>query len=368
MSYFVQKADFINNTIMWADIINELIVNGGFKLISINGSTLAPSIDTTVGITSAVIEATPLVDTISAAQPWRICVKVTRDSTRIYAATPTQIQDDGTIAIAAKPIYQVAQNPFFIPYKAYAGCIGNYQFAVDKQDNPKYTSTEDDLNYCFYRKGINKVTAVTQSQSSLDDPGTLGMFADADYRYMPFSYSISCTDHGVAFASWVEGKDGTGNNQNWFVIQRAINSDGSVVTTGKAPLFCIYSVNNASIRRFTVREADVNVPTLDVDAVADGTDYNRVINNKQQVCFSENGRYDFKFPQGFNTARYSYAYQIDMLAYTSADVCSQRLDVQVQVYNEKDAQGNPKLRTYRALGANGVNNTNMRVFMLVPTA
>ena len=77
MSYFVQKSDFIDNTIMWADIINELTVNGGFKLISVNGSTLAPSIDLVAGITSAVIEATPLVDTICEEQPWRICVKVT---------------------------------------------------------------------------------------------------------------------------------------------------------------------------------------------------------------------------------------------------------------------------------------------------
>jgi hypothetical protein len=366
MSYFVQKADFIDNTIMWADIINELTVNGGFKLISVNGSSLAPSIDTTVGIQSAVIEATTLVDSICTAQPWRICVKVTADYTRIYAATPTQIQDDGTVAVSA--ISSMSRSAGSQPpadYNEYAGTIGNYHYSFYSIAPPAYSATTAQLEYAFYSKGkvCVKPTGVF---GDVTDVGSLSTFYESDYRYMPFSYAISCTDHGLVFASWIEGKDGTGNNQNWFVIQRAINSDGSVVTTGKAPLFCMYSVNNASIRRFTVREADVNVPTLDVDAVADSTDANRVINNKQQVCFSENGRFDFKFPQGFNTARYSYAYQIDMLAYTSADVCSQRLDVQVQVYNEKDAQGNPKLRTYRALGANGVNNTNMRVFMIVP--
>lgn len=399
MSYFVQKSDFIDNTIMWADIINELITNGGFKLISVNGSTLAPSIDLVAGITSAVIEATPLVDTICEEQPWRICVKVTKDETKLYCATPTQISDTGVVSIVYKITYEAIPDSNSVPASLYSGCIGNvWNMSADVNR----TTYRAGATYAFFAKGwkadndhqikaspggfgyaipVANATGTPPTFPSVYKAPTasfdfiLGTLDSAAY---PFSYCISCTDHGVAFSSWIEGTDGYGCTQNWFVIQRAINSDGTVVTTGKAPLFCLYSVNGGGstdantldtqgIMRFTVRESDVNAPTLPISAVAHTPDGNAVINPVQQVCFSENGRFDFKFPQGFNTARHSYAYQIDMLAYTSADVCSQRIDVQVQVYNEKDAQGNPKLRTYRALSANSPKNTGMRPFILVPT-
>lgn len=353
MSYFVQKPGFIDNRVMWADIIKELTSNGGFTLISVDGSTLVPAInDVSLGIDSAVIQATPLVDMLAEDQPWRICVKVTAQTTRLYAAPPKQIEDDGTLHKASK--YNVGATVF----PNYAGCIGDYHMNMP-------SAPESSKDKMFWGKGDQSTSP--SRQSNLMNGSFTTDVDEADFQAIPFSYAISTTDHGIMFASWIEGLDGTGNNQNWFCIQRAINSDGSVVSTGKAPLFCLHSINSSSIKRFTVREADVNAPTDAVDATTDTDDYNRVINDKQQVCFNENGRYDFKFPQGFNTARHSYAYQLDMIAYTSADVCSQRIDVQVQVYNEKNVDGTPKLRTYRALSANSPNNTGMRPFMLVPT-
>ena len=397
MSYFVQKADFYNNRVMWADIINELTVNGGFKLISVNGVSVAPTIDIVAGIDSAVIEATNLVDLLSDTQPWRICVKCTSEDTQLYCATPTQIQDDGTVSIAVtlKETKGRGATAKTETINIYSGTIGN---VWGGQGQGIYT---------FWSRGSKSFTTTVNSgdnTTTITTPATPGSFGYAnaegvlstynaprvgsgtyefvlknfDYAAHPFSYSISCTNHGVAFASWVEGTDGYGCTQNWFVVQRAINSDGSIVTTGKAPLFCVYSVNGGGstdantldtygIMRFTVREVDINAPTIATSAVAHTKDSTAVMNSVQQVCFSENGRFDFKFPQGFNTARYSYPYQIDMIAYTSADVCSQRLDVQVQVYNEVDVNGAPVLRTYRALSANCPNNTGMRPFMLVPS-
>ena len=423
MSYFVQKPGFIDNRVMWADIIKELTSNGGFTLISVDGSTLVPTInDVSLGIDSAVIQATPLVDMLAEDQPWRICVKVTKDETQLYCATPKQIGDDGTVAVAYKLNYA--------PYDSnskdaniYSGCIGN---VWNKTVDPNLQSYRPGATHVFFSRGAladinNNLAAdpgtfgydiygntrrnaqgkvVSQGRPNVYSVPTGGALDSAqvfdfvqkalDYKAYPFSYAISCTDHGLAFASWIEGTDSYGCTQNWFCVQRAINSDGSVVTTGKAPLLCIYSVNGGGgtptlvglaglktlapaevdaygIMRFVVREADVNAPTLAIPASIHTPDGNAVINPLTQVCFNENGRYDFKFPQGFNTARHSYAYQLDMIAYTSADVCSQRIDVQVQVYNEKNVDGTPKLRTYRALSANSPNNTGMRPFMLVPT-
>lgn len=413
MSYFVQKPGFIDNRVMWADIIKELTSNGGFQLISVNGSTLAPTVDdVTLGIDSAVIQATPLVDLLAEEQPWRICVKVTKDETQLYCATPTQIEDDGTIAVA----YNISKTTYTsnssggttsntTNTKIYSGTIGNV-WNLPPSSNGAYPAG---ATLSFFARGTAESTTTTGSGSSIITtktparPGTFGytngdgelevytpalpgnvsdtfdfVLHNFDYEAYPFSYSISCTDHGVAFSSWIEGTDGYGCTQNMFVVQRAINPDGTVVVTGKAPLFCLFSVNGGGgleaneidtygIMRFTVRESDINAPTLPISAVTHTPDGNAVLNPIQQVCFNENGRYDFKFPQGFNTARHSYAYQLDMIAYTSADVCSQRIDVQVQVYNEKNADNTPKLRTYRALSANSPKNTGMRPFVLVPT-
>lgn len=402
MSYFVQKAGFIDNRVMWADVIKELTANGGFTLISVNGSTLAPTIDdVSLGIDSAVIQATPLVDLLAEDQPWRLCVKATKDETQLYCATPTQISDTGDISVA----YTLVGGTTNVD--VYSGTIGNIwnkppassgayaagatlsYFARGTAEVPSTTTGSGDD-----RVVVPAIPPVPGSFGYLNSKGVMSLFKPSnpgnvgttfdfvlrnfDYAAYPFSYSISCTDHGVAFSSWIEGTDGYGCTQNTFVVQRAINPDGTVVVTGKAPLFCLYTVNGGGsvdandvdaygIMRFTVRETDVNAPTLPISAVSHTPDGNAVLNPIQQVCFNENGRYDFKFPQGFNTARHSYAYQLDMIAYTSADVCSQRIDVQVQVYNEKNGDGTPKLRTYRALSANSPKNTGMRPFVLVPT-
>ena len=125
-----------------------------------------------------------------------------------------------------------------------------------------------------------------------------------------------------------------------------------------------YMLDIDGIKRFTVREADVNAPSNPVSAVIHSPDAFAVINPMQQVCLSETGRFDFRLPQGFNSHRHSYPYEIDMIGYGSADVISHHVDLDIQVYNEKNADQTPKLRSYRALNANGANNTGMRVFLL----
>ena len=112
-----------------------------------------------------------------------------------------------------------------------------------------------------------------------------------------------------------------------------------------------------------MRESDVNAPTQPVNAAVHSADATAVINPLQQVAFSENNQFDFRLPQGFNTQRYSYPYEMDMVGYASADVISNGTTIETQVYGETDGD-EPKLRKYKALSANSPKNTGMRLFIL----
>ena len=141
-----------------------------------------------------------------------------------------------------------------------------------------------------------------------------------------------------------------------------------------------------TLRRFIVRERDINAPYPTLGFVKDGIlattatqqgydysefgqcfgvpadkhtlDYAAVINSKQQVAISEGNKYVITFPNGLNTSRYSYTHELDLLAYTSADVVSAGTEVPIQVYGEATP------RVYIALSSNGPNNTGMRILLL----
>jgi hypothetical protein len=407
MGFFVERNGFTSNTKMWTKIVDDMIANG-FTLVSVDGS-LSSSLPANKDIAKVVLDATGAVDPLIADQKWRICIECTDIYTKINAATPDQISDVGDITVVGRRIVGTRGTA---PVKS--GTIGTY-VAGAKPPEKLSSLTDDNQDTFFYHKGIvnaalavsmygsmmfpllSKLPAATKvgdisipptgpvitamTDSELVDP-RIGVLATTDDAAMPFSYVMSISDHGIAFSSWVESRDNQGCRFNWFVIQRAINSDGTVVKTGKAPLFAMFSSNGGGcqeesayypgtymldidgIKRFTVREADVNAPSAPVSAVIHSPDAFAVINPMQQVCLSETGRFDFRLPQGFNSHRHSYPYEIDMIGYGSADVISHHVDLDIQVYNEKNADQTPKLRSYRALNANGANNTGMRVFLL----
>jgi hypothetical protein len=83
------------------------------------------------------------------------------------------------------------------------------------------------------------------------------------------------------------------------------------------------------------------------------------MNARQQVAISENNKYVITFPNGLNTSRYAYTHELDMIAYTSADVVSEGTNVPITVYGE----GTPRI--YKAMPSNGPNNTGMRMLVLV---
>lgn len=393
---FIEKTGFTDNQVLWKSILTDLIANG-FDLISANGA-LATTVPSTK-LDSFVIKPKNTVDPLIAEQPWRIAVKCYPLSTRMYAGAPEQITDLGVIAkVSQVPFTAAALKP------NYAGAIGS-RYMVNNAQAPQDADGNDSNEVCFWHRGIDSLTGVSNTIYH----GTMGFSSAtgitdtvnqtnsdslirADAAATPFTYSLSISNHGIALQIRVEGQDDAGCRHAWVVIQRAINSDGTVVKTGKAPLFCMYSVNGGgspindyalnlarstisglntniaySIQRFTVREADVNAPTPPINAAVHSADAFAVINPLQQVAFSENNQFDFRLPQGFNTQRYSYPYEMDMIGYASADVISNGTIIETQVYGETTGEGEdakPVLRKYKALSANSPKNTGMRLFML----
>ena len=377
MPIFKQATGFDDQRKLYRAIAQDL-VQGGMALVSVDGdSSRTDPANIPEDVATLVLAATPTMDPLADDQPWRLCFKLTKDTVRVYAATPLQILDDGTVSVSGKNTITVAGGgsapDTSAAFPLYSGTIGNYRPDVAGTGTTPVDIAQRDT-YFYHRGLIDKGEVLAKgSMQFAVDPNPANLFL-ADQSATPFSYAVSVSAHGIAIVTNVEAQDDLGCRQNWFCIQRAINPDGSVVVTGKAPLFCLYScygggsadantVVPLGIMRFTVREADLNAPAPATSAVAHTPDSNAVMNPIQQVTFNENNRYDFRFPAGLNTHRHSYPYEIDMIGYGSADVSSQRIGIEVQVYGEvKDGQ--PLLRKYRAQAANSPRNTGMRLFLL----
>lgn len=377
MGKFIKKSGYVNNQTMWKDIVTDLVENG-FNMVSANG-TVGSSVPS-VALNSFVLEASNAVDPlagVSGTQRWRIAGQIAPMSTRLNVATPDQITDTGTVSkIGQNVITQTA-------YPQYSGSIGKRRMTALPNTITQDADKNSAFETYFWHRGILNPSVSTgvpaYAGTMTYDDADLDSLIFTDPSSTPMTYHLSISDHGVALHIYVEGSDDYGCRQAWLCIQRAINKDGSVVTDGKAPLFCMYSVNGGGsadsntliqdgIQRFTVREKDVNAPTKPVSAVQHSADAFAVINPLQQVAFSEDNKFDFRLPQGFNSHRYSYPYEIDMLGYASADVISNGVAIDVQVYNEMDNTDPqnpvPKKRNYAALSANSPKNTGMRIFLL----
>ena len=377
MPIFKQATGFDDQRKLYRAIAQDL-VKGGMALVSVNGdNTQTDPANIPEDVATLVLAATPTMDPVADDQPWRLCFKLTKDTVRAYAATPLQILDDGTVSVSGQSTISGQNTPgkptASATFPFYSGTIGNYRPEVaGAEQTPEDIAQRD--TYFYHRGLIVKGELMAKGSMQFAEGANPANLFLADQSATPFSYAVSVSAHGIAIVTNVEAQDDMGCRQNWFCIQRAINPDGSVVVTGKAPLFCMYScygggsadantVVPLGIMRFTVRESDLNAPAPATSAVAHTPDSNAVMNPIQQVTFNENNRYDFRFPAGLNTHRHSYPYEIDMIGYGSADVSSQRIGIEVQVYGEaKDGQ--PVLRKYRAQAANSPRNTGMRLFLL----
>ena len=219
---------------------------------------------------------------------------------------------------------------------------------------------------------VSKMTEDTESGRLSVDSKTDRYFIDfakwgisegATYDALPFTAYVCTTDHGVAVHVSIDSKDHTGKAFSWFCVQRPVQASNLQVPVGPAPLFAVFRSEGGGdpdvydpneIIRITVRERDIHAAAAPVTACGFAPDVAPIINAMQQVAVTYDNNAIISFPQSINTHRHVYSLTLDMLGYTSADICSSASEVPI-VFS-----GNPE-RTYTAMNANGANNRGLRI-------
>lgn len=330
--FSIQRNGFTRVPELMYAVIADLTANG-FDMKFPSSPLQAPIEGQTYAGFKATLEATDEADPLAASQPWRIhfdCQTWTGGQIGgVYAASPVQLPNDGTVATLDKTDGSTTSS------KIGAGMLNMLgKMPTTITQNTSYTDT-------FF----------IARQDRVPDQATANAY--------PMSYRLSITEYGVGLAVWDNATDEDAIPfHSWFVIQRPVDhATGAPLIAGHCPVFCAFGMKS-KVFKFVVREEDVLKPSIPVDATIDTEDSNRIINNVNQVAIRENGKYLLQFPNGLNTARYAYTEELDMLAFTSADVVSQFSDVKLQPYGE----GTP--RNYKALSANQPYNTGMRVLLV----
>jgi hypothetical protein len=316
--FVIEKQGFTTASSLMADVAETMIANG-FTQIFPSSPFTASGAGTTFAIT---LEASTLVDPLQSTQPWRIHIKAhAAEIVSFIVATPTVLPNDGSISFEKNS----AGNDTDI-----IGSTGG--IATGGLVSP----TNLDAGF------INRATRV----------GTGG-------NGYPMSYRLSISPRGIWLGTWEDAVTSEGSvNSSWVLVQRPVDRDtGDVVITGKAPVWCV-NYTNGKYYQFVVRETDVFRPGARRPADTSTNDSEAIINRQPQVRLTEDGKYVVNFPSRMNSSRYRYSYELDMIGATSADVVSQYSDVSLQVYGELAA------RTYKALHANSVGNTGMRILVL----
>lgn len=334
MGFAVQRNNYVSVQALGKALAEDLAANG-FTLLAVNGSDVSPT--PSDGTTHYVFQPTSTVDPVGT--DWRLVIEATDTGggyLRAWTCHATQI-DEATWSVVNS--------------------------GDDSQSGHMYLDNDvsGDTSYLLHRNSANSNWSCFASTG-------------VDPRAIPLSYMVAITDHGVSFFVWAEAFDKAGDCFSWFTIQRPVQKDGTVVATGKSPLFCVFSWQGGGaadmslnenlsavadrIQKFVVYESDVNAPTAPESACLTGPDNRAIINPIQQVAASEDNQFVIFFPQGINTQRYAYPYELDMIAYTSADVIAKDQVVPISLYGESTE------RKYVGMPANFPKNTGMRILCI----
>ena len=379
----IEKRNFVGMEAVVQSIAADLAANG-FDVLNVNDSDSTTIDDASKRI---LLKPTDVVDPLAVEdsdtghanfanrQPWRLMLEVDNEEGgfRIWANTPTNVtvgdvDDVVSISKSGSSGSSDYQTSGLLTYKSWDRSTFKEKnvllpegklAAAAKTPSKMYT-----MNVAYWGFDLEKV----------------------DYEAFPMSYRLTITPRGIMCMVWVESRDNAGSSYGWFCIQRMVDSSGDAVISGKAPLFAVFSENGGGgargdgtgtisldsiaydalnapkpdgISQFVVREQDINAPDVPHSAVMDTADASRIINSVQQVSTSEDNQFILNFPKGLNTQRYSYPHELDLFAYTSADVISQWSETSVTVYGEASP------RKYKAMNANHINNKGMRILMLI---
>jgi len=364
--YRIERRGFTKVHALVSSIVDDMLANGFTKVW--------PAQYTPGTSKDIILQAGENVDPLHETQPW--CVKFLWSKDAADKANNEATNGGKLDVIFGAPSMFTSEGMHANYFRQPAGAsdnrdvVGLVGTAVNRDTNPDIGSPDR----TFIDRTRLKVTT--------------GAAARDDTLAYPMSYQLTITPRGFALVVWEQGQEREGNRYSFVVAQRPVdNVTGQTIVAGKAPVHCLYGlmkpavnqpwtdVSNFNFRRFTIREADVQVPApmatfgtiadsaanpmMGVDATRHSMDYNAIMNGSQQVSISEDNKYVVSFPTGLNTARYAYKHELDMLAYCSADVVSQGTEVPLQVYGEAQP------RKYLAMNANGGNNSGMRLLLLV---
>lgn len=374
--FTIERKDFVKVEDLMSAVIADMLANGFTRVYPAEGAQLGKDV---------ILQPDLTIDPLMESQPWQVRFMWDRDPSTAGTAGAGNITETTTggkcDVLVATPL-QFAGNK----------CAS---YVVKYEDGNPMSSAQTDyvgLIGTMARTG----SSLNQQCQFLDRSGLQA----AQWAVYPMSYRLTITNRGFALFVWEQPTDSTGNRNSWIVVQRPVdNITGETIVTGKCPVHCLYGlmgrranepysdVNGAfNIRRFVVREIDVaapyplrmepvvitptpteqkkellpglHTPMMGADAVRNNVDYAAVMSGVQQVCITEGNKYIVTFPNGFNTARHGYTHEMDLIAYTSADVVSQSTEIDLTVYGENEN------RKYVAMSSNGPNNTGMRLLML----
>lgn len=366
--FTIERGPFVNAPTLVGALVDDLIANG-FTLISplsFDGSDPDPTFRVT-------LQASVDVDPLAATQPWRICLDVQENQTAFcYVGTPLTLPNDGSLTFY-KEVISIVGGENYGP----TDVLGNVAY---KMGTPTVGVLARDPSVA--ETGLWAPRVYGPSTAPYDEPeyGFINrryrITSDAEGAIAPMRYRLSISDHGVWFGMYEEGISASmGYNFNWVLVQRPVDRiTGDIVTTGKAPVWCLaYNARNQDkdesfIFQHVVRESDIFRPysgkpdsatALRRRADVNEDDSDAIVNIENQVALSEDGKYIVTFPARLNTSRYCYSYELDMIGITSSDVVSQDTLVPLNVYSEGTT------RQYLAMHSTGEDNTGMRILVLV---
>jgi len=288
------------------------------QVLPITGQNFTP----TAGAGKFVLESSATVNPLQSTQPWRL-------SLELKGATTF----GGSISMAIANPQQIDNN----------GVVSKYPFNTTGTNN-----------------------TMGQLGKNYNEPSKLGdVFIDRTNSVNPYdagttmSYIMIATARGLGLFVWEEGTDSK-PKFSWFFLQTPVDKEnGAPLLNANSPIFCVFSCDNTSPLKYIVSESDVFRPTPAVPADTDGLNSTAILNSKEQVAIAKGNKYLITFPNRLNTERYAYTEELDMFAYTSADVIADESEIAIRPYGETTD------RIYRAMKANGNDNTGMRLMMLI---
>lgn len=298
----IERTGYVNVLDMFTDITTDMTSGGAFTKIFDDTNT--------IGVWT--LEATGADNLLGSEQPWRVQFNANDPTRHLVFGTNLQLPNDGTLYTDDNVV--LSDTDTFSP--STDSIIGNLGMFVNTQSN--------------------------------DDGRIRNAF--------PWGYRLSIAQHGFTLETWQEEAIGPKDEFSALCVQRLVDPNtGSIPTSGRSPVMALYTSYGPDASRsscgdemyyFVVREKDINGPCRHKIANTDQDYINSVINVRKQMSISETGSHFITFPNGFNTNRYMYLEEMDLMAYTGAQVISQFNNAKVTVYEEASE------RNYKAGHAN----------------